>query len=60
MRPHAMTIANTCQWSGIGRTKLYQAISENKIEAVKLGARTLVVTESVEKFLASLPKLGAT
>lgn len=59
MRPHSMTIADTVKWSGIGRTKLYELIGANKVEAVKLGARTLVVTESVERFLASLPKLHA-
>lgn len=59
MLPHSMTIADTCKWAGIGRTKLYELIASNKIEAVKCGTRTLVRTESVEKFLASLPKLNA-
>ncbi len=59
MHPKTMTIADTVKWSGIGRTKLYELIAANKIEAVKFGARTLVVTETVERFLASLPKLNA-
>lgn len=59
MRPHSMTIAETCKWSGIGRTKLYELLSDGKIEARKLGTRTLVLTESVERFLASLPSARA-
>lgn len=57
MRPHSMTIADTVKWSGIGRTKLYELLGDKKIQAVKLGTRTLVLTQSVEQFLASLPKL---
>jgi excisionase family DNA binding protein len=57
MRPHCMTIADTVKWSGIGRTKLYELLGDKKIQAVKLGTRTLVLTQSVEQFLASLPRL---
>jgi excisionase family DNA binding protein len=53
-----MTIADTVKWSGIGRTKLYELLGDKKIQAVKLGTRTLVLTQSVEQFLASLPRLA--
>jgi excisionase family DNA binding protein len=52
-----MTVAETVKWSGIGRTKLYELISLRKIDAFKLGTRTLVVTASVEQFLNSLPRV---
>lgn len=57
LRPHSMTISETVKWSGIGRTKLYELLGDKKIQAVKLGTRTLVLTQSVEQFLASLPRL---
>ncbi len=52
-----MTVAEVVKHYGIGRTKLYELIAENKIEAVKLGTRTLIVVDSVNRFIASLPKL---
>lgn len=55
MRPFSMTISETCKWSGIGRTKLYELIAANKVKAVKLGSRTLIIAESMERFLADLP-----
>lgn len=59
MTPHSLTIADTCRRYGFGKTILYELIAANKIEAVKLGARTLIIAESVERHLASLPRLGA-
>lgn len=58
MHPKAMTIPKACAYSGCGRTKIYELIAQNRIEAVKLGARTLIITESLDRFLASLPKLN--
>lgn len=52
-----MTVAEVVKQYGIGRTKLYELIAENRIEAVKLGTRTLIVVDSVNGFIASLPKL---
>lgn len=60
MKPHTMTISETVRWSGIGRTKLYELIGNREIRAIKLGARTLVLTESVEQFLERLPALHST
>jgi excisionase family DNA binding protein len=54
-----MTISDACKMYGIGRTKIYFYIAEGRIDARKVGARTLVIADSVEKFLASLPKLNA-
>ena len=59
MRPHSMTIADTVKWSGIGRTKLYELLGDGKVQAIKLGTRTLVLTESVERFLGSLPRVDS-
>lgn len=37
---------------GIGRTKLYELISEREIETLKIGRATLVVVQSLHAFVA--------
>jgi excisionase family DNA binding protein len=41
------TIAEACEASGLGRTKIYELISEKKIETRKIGSRTLVLVPSL-------------
>lgn len=38
---------------GIGRTKLYELINEGVLDVVKLGRRTLITTESIERLIQS-------
>lgn len=59
MHPHTLTVAQTCRRYGFSRSTLYALIARQKIEACKLGTRTLILADSVEKHLASLPRLGA-
>lgn len=40
--------------TGIGRTKLYQAINSGKLKARKFGKRTIVLKDDLDAFLASL------
>lgn len=54
--PANLTIAETVDHFRIGRTKLYSLIATGEIEAFKLGARTLVKTQSVREFLDRLPR----
>ena len=42
----------------ISHTTTYRLISGAHIEAVKIGRSTLIVRESVEKYLETLPRLG--
>lgn len=53
-----VTVAEAIQRFGIARTKLYELIREGDIEAVKLGRRTLIRTESVRAFIDHLPRLS--
>lgn len=57
VRPHAMTIADAVKWSGLGRTKIYELASEGRLEMVKVGTRSLVLTASLERLLSDAPKL---
>lgn len=43
------------RWPFICRTAFYALLRDGKIEGRKLGRRTLVVADSVGRFLASLP-----
>ena len=42
---------------GIGRTTVYGLIAAGKLEALKLGSRTLVTAASIEALLAGLPRV---
>jgi excisionase family DNA binding protein len=50
-----LSVAEACAVAGIGRTKIYQAISEGSLKARKCGKRTLVLRDDLLDFLASLP-----
>jgi excisionase family DNA binding protein len=53
--PIAFRVPAACAAAGISRTRLYQLISEGKIEAKACGGRTLILAASLHAFLASLP-----
>lgn len=54
-RREGLSIAEACAVAGIGRTKIYQAITEGTLNARKCGKRTLVLRDDLRHFLASLP-----
>ncbi len=43
--------------TGIGRTKIYEAISSGRLKARKYGKRTLILKDDLRQFLESLPPL---
>lgn len=47
----ALRIGEATQYSGLGKTSIYDAIRAGKIEATKIGTRRLVFRESLDKFL---------
>jgi len=55
--PFAVPVPEAIRMSGIGRTKLYEAISAGRIDARKHGRRTLVIVRSLEDYLSALPRL---
>jgi excisionase family DNA binding protein len=54
-RREGLSIAEACAVAGLGRTKIYQAITEGTLKARKCGKRTLVLRDDLRAFLASLP-----
>jgi excisionase family DNA binding protein len=49
------SISEACAFAGIGRTKIYQAITDGSLKARKCGKRTLILRDELRHFLASLP-----
>ena len=47
MEPLCLSINDTAQTLGIGRTKIYELINAGQLETVKIGRRTLVRTASI-------------
>jgi excisionase family DNA binding protein len=45
------TIAEACVATGIGRTKLYEALSDGRLESVKVDNRRLVLVASLLRLL---------
>lgn len=43
---------------GVKHTKGYELIKQHKLDARKQGSRTVVTTDSIEKLIASLPKVA--
>jgi excisionase family DNA binding protein len=50
-----LSISEACAVAGIGRTKIYQAISNGNLKARKCGKRTLILRDELRHFLTSLP-----
>ena len=55
--PIAVSIKEAARLSGIGRTKLYELIKADHLEARKSGQSTLVMVDSLVRYLDSLPKV---
>jgi excisionase family DNA binding protein len=46
------TISDFCRLSGIGRTSVYEMISDGRLQSVTIGRRRLVIIESYRALLA--------
>jgi len=55
IRPPLLRVAEARAQLGIGNTKFYALVKEGLIEVVKIGTSTRVKTESIDRFIASLP-----
>ena len=55
MNKALLTIAETANAIGAGRTRIYNLIAEGRLRAVKLGTSTRIVAESVAELVAALP-----
>jgi excisionase family DNA binding protein len=53
MEPLALSINDTAQTLGIGRTSIYAMIADGRLEAFRLGRRRLVRMESIRRLVAA-------
>jgi excisionase family DNA binding protein len=49
--PLAYSVADACRVSSIGRTRIYGLISEGRLEARKIGCRTLIPAASLRRLI---------
>ena len=49
------TIDESCEASSLGRTAIYQAISDGKLIAKKAGRRTVILPKHLAAYLDNLP-----
>ena len=52
----AFTIPEVCMVSGLGRSSVYSAMATGKLQAFKHGRRTVIPADSVDSWIASLPR----
>jgi excisionase family DNA binding protein len=55
----AFSIAEVCAQTGISRDTLYGEIRAGRLIGRKIGRRTLITPKDLERFLARLPRAGA-
>ena len=51
LEPLASSIREACRISSLGRTRLYQLIGEGRLEARKIGKRTLIPAASLRALM---------
>jgi excisionase family DNA binding protein len=58
MEPIAVSINDAARTLGLGRTSIYALINEGRLEARKLGRRTLVTTASIHALVEGAALIG--
>ena len=53
----AFSIDEAVARTNIGRDGIYRAIRENRLDAKKMGRRTLIPADSLRRFIEGLPPL---
>jgi excisionase family DNA binding protein len=58
--PLSYSISAAARASGISRTVIYEEIGQGRLRAVKRGRRTLILSDDLGQWLASLPAMKST
>ncbi len=54
----AFTIPEACTLAGVGRSRLYLEIKEGRLTARKVGRRTIIRSEDLDRWLDQAPVAG--
>lgn len=57
IEPMVLGVKDAAAFVGLSKSRLYELISDNRIEARKLGARTVVPVASLRAYVESAPRL---
>lgn len=55
IEPFSVSIETAARLTGICRSRLYYLIAEGRLDARKYGKSTLIIADSLRKFLNNLP-----
>ncbi len=55
----ALSVPECAAYVGLSRSRVYELIGEGRIEARKIGARTIVLRRVADAFLEALPRMPA-
>lgn len=58
IEPLVLGVNDAAAFIGLSRARLYELLAEKKIEARKLGSRTLIPVESLRSFVLNAPRIG--
>ena len=53
----AHSVMGAARRAGVGRSTIYEEISQERLRAVKRGRRTLILAHDLRRWLASLPPM---
>lgn len=59
MEPIVLGVKDAANFIGLSRSRVYELIADNQIEARKLGARTVVPVASLRAYVEAAPRLTA-
>lgn len=51
MEPIALSISEAVRVSGLGKTTLYEAMADGRLESRKVGRKRLILTRSLRRFI---------
>lgn len=57
MEPLAISINETAKTLGVGRSSVYALLKSGRLDAIKIGRRTLLTTESIKRLTQSGPTI---
>jgi excisionase family DNA binding protein len=58
VEPEAVSIPETCRITGLGRSTIYQMISDGTLPSIKIGKRRLVRTSTARRLIADREMVG--